>query len=228
MIISRGRRFIFVHIPKTGGTALSLALEARAMKDDLLIGDTPKARARRGRLAGAKAAAASAAGAKAPGRIWKHSTIADIAGLVTEAEVADFFTVALVRNPWDRMVSYYYWLRAQSFAHPAVGLAKAQDFSGFVNHPQTQTSFRLWPYAAWMRDRDGAERATLYARIETLTDDLAPFEAHLGFRLKPGRTNASDRDADWRPYYSDSDAALVADLCAEDIVRFGYEFGGMR
>ena len=31
MIISRGRRFIFVHIPKTGGTALSLALEARAM-----------------------------------------------------------------------------------------------------------------------------------------------------------------------------------------------------
>ena len=45
MIISRGRRYIFVHIPKTGGTALSLALEARAMKDDIIIGDTPKAQA---------------------------------------------------------------------------------------------------------------------------------------------------------------------------------------
>lgn len=32
------------HIPKTGGTALSLALEDRAMKDDILIGDTPRAR----------------------------------------------------------------------------------------------------------------------------------------------------------------------------------------
>ena len=50
MIISPGRRYIFVHVPKTGGTALSLALEARAMKDDILIGDTPKARRRRGRL----------------------------------------------------------------------------------------------------------------------------------------------------------------------------------
>ena len=57
MILSRGRRYIFVHIPKTGGTALSLALESRAMKDDVLIGDTPKARARKGRLHGVKSQA---------------------------------------------------------------------------------------------------------------------------------------------------------------------------
>ncbi len=56
MIISPRRRYVFVHIPKTGGTALSLALEARAMKEDILIGDTPKARARRGRVKGLKAA----------------------------------------------------------------------------------------------------------------------------------------------------------------------------
>ena len=47
MIISPGRRYVFVHIPKTGGTALSVALEARAMKEDILSGDTPKAQARR-------------------------------------------------------------------------------------------------------------------------------------------------------------------------------------
>ncbi|HSF65644.1 MAG TPA: sulfotransferase family 2 domain-containing protein, partial [Paracoccaceae bacterium] len=118
MIISRGRHFILVHIPKTGGTALTLALEGRARADDILIGDTPKARARSGRLRGLRAA----------GRIWKHATLADIDGLVTGAEVADFFTLTLVRNPWDRAVSYYHWLRAQSFAHPAVGLAKTHDF----------------------------------------------------------------------------------------------------
>jgi hypothetical protein len=47
MIISPGRKFIFVHIPKTGGTSLALALEDRAMKNDILIGDTPKAKKRR-------------------------------------------------------------------------------------------------------------------------------------------------------------------------------------
>ena len=215
MIISRGRRFIFVHIPKTGGTALSLALEARARSDDILIGDTPKARARKGRLVGVKTA----------GRLWKHSTLADVAGLVTAAEMADFFTVTLVRNPWDRMVSYYHWLRVQGFAHPAVGLAKAKDFSGFLNHPQTLTSLQLWPYAAYMRDGQGREHCTLYARLEHLSADLAPFEAHLGFRMTPlAQVNGSDRAKDWRGYYSDADAALIGDLGAADITRFGYGF----
>ena len=52
MIISRARNYIFVHVPKTGGTAMALALEARAAADDILIGDTPKALRRRGRLKG--------------------------------------------------------------------------------------------------------------------------------------------------------------------------------
>ena len=215
MIISRGRRFIFVHIPKTGGTALGLALEARAKKDDILIADTPKARARRGRLQGVKSA----------GRLWKHSSLADIRGLASDAEIASFFTLTLVRNPWDRLVSYYHWLRGQSFAHPAVGLAKLHGFSGFINHAQTRTALRLWPYAAYMRDASGSERASLYARLEHLDSDLAPFEAHLGFRLTPlPIANPSERARDWRGFYSDRDAALVAEICAEDIARFSYRF----
>ncbi len=215
MIISRGRRYIFVHIPKTGGTALTLALEGRALKDDILIGDTPKARARRARLKGVQAA----------GRLWKHATLADIPGLVTEAEIADFFTFTLVRNPWDRAVSYYHWLREQRFAHPAVGLARMLDFSGFLNHPQTRASLGAWPYPAYMRTRAGAERCDLYIRLEHLAQDAGPLEAHLGFRLGGlTRANPSARAADWRGYYSDADAALIARICATDLARFGYGF----
>lgn len=219
MIISRGRKFIFVHIPKTGGTALSLALEARAQKDDVLIGDTPKARARRGRLRGVGAA----------GRLWKHSTLADIDGLVTPAEIAAFFTVALVRNPWDRVVSYYHWLRMQSFDHPAVGLSKTYDFSGFLNHPQTRTALALWPYAAYMTDVHGVERVSLFARIEHLEQDIVPFERHLGFKITPlTRFNPSERRADWRVYYSTRDAEVLKETCAEDIARFNYGFDDFR
>ncbi len=215
MIISPGRRYIFVHIPKTGGTSLARALEARAMKDDILIGDTPKARARRGRLQRIKA----------PGRLWKHATLADIDGVLAPDAFASMFVLTLVRNPWDRVVSYYHWLRAQSFAHPAVGLAKANDFAGFLSHANTRAGLAAWPYAAYVRTRDGAECCTLFARLEHLDSDIAPFEAHLGFRLTPlPRENESARSRDWRPYYTDTTAALIADLCAADAARFGYTF----
>ena len=215
MILSRGRRYLFIHIPKTGGTALSLALEARVLKDDILVGDTPKARARAGRLKGVRTA----------GRLWKHSTLADLDGLVTAEELPGLFVLTLVRNPWDRVVSYYHWLRAQNFAHPAVGLAKLLGFADFLDHAQTRASLAAWPYGAYVRGRDGAERCDLFARLEHLEGDLAPFEAHLGFRLGPvARANASARPRDWRPFYTDATAALIGELCAEDAARFGYRF----
>ncbi|WP_375569604.1 sulfotransferase family 2 domain-containing protein [Seohaeicola saemankumensis] len=214
MIISPGRRYIFVHIPKTGGTALAMALEGRARADDILLGDTPKAQRRKHRLKGVQAA----------GRLWKHSTLADIDGLVSREDIAQSYCFTLVRNPWDRMVSYYHWLRSQDFDHPAVELAKGLAFSGFLNHPQTSASLRAWPYARHMRDAGGVERCAAYVRLENLDEDAAPLWAHLGFRLDIDRVNQSDRDADYRGYYSPDDAALVGDLCAEDIARFGYSF----
>ncbi len=214
MIISRQRRFIFVHVPKTGGTALALALEARAAKDDILIGDTPKARARAGRWKGVKTA----------GRVWKHSTLSDVVGLVTVDEIMASQTVTLVRNPWDRAVSYYHWLRQQGFAHPAVGLAKALEFNAFLAHPQTRTAFRLWPHGAYLRLPSGEEKSGLFIRLENYSEEVRPFEAHLGFRLPLLRANESSRQRDWRPYYTDATAALLAEDCAEDIARFGYRF----
>lgn len=214
MIVSPSRGYVFVHIPKTGGTAMALALEARARPDDILIGDTPKARRRRHRLKALKPA----------GRLWKHSTLADIDGIVTPADLDRMLVFTLVRNPWDRLVSYWSWLRAQAFAHPAVALAKASDFPAFLNDPMTRGALAANPVARYLTDAGGAERPALCLRIERIEEEMAPLAAHLGFRPLLPRANESGRQRDWRPFYSDADAALVARLCAPDIARFGYAF----
>lgn len=214
MIISPGRGYIFVHIPKTGGTAMASALEARARADDILIGDTDKARRRRGRLRALRPA----------GRLWKHSTLADIEGVVERAAFDRFLIFTLVRNPWDRMVSYWSWARAQEFDHPAVALAKALEFRAFLAHPGIQAGFVASPYPQYLTDGAGVERRGLYLRIERLEEDWGPLVTHLGFRPALPRLNESVRRRDWRPYYDAGTAAIVARIAAGDIARFGYRF----
>ena len=127
-------------------------------------------------------------------------------------------------NPWDRVVSYYHWLQAQSFSHPAVALAQALTFRDFVLHPQTLDAFRAGSAAAYMRRSGGAEQCSAYIRLEHFRDDAQPLFDHLGFTLDLPRANPSERAADWRVYYDDTSAAAVAEACAEDIARFEYSF----
>ena len=215
MIISHGRKYIFVHIPKTGGTSLALALEAKAMKDDILIGDTPKARQRRGRLKDVQTR----------GRLWKHARLRDVYGLVDQAQIEQYFVFTLVRNPWDRMVSYYHWLRQQRFAHPAVTLAKGLGFSEFLNDRATQASLSGDTAVQYVSDRNSVDRCDLYLRLEHLETDLTTLQQKIGLNLPPlAHSNPSHREAGYTQYYNRADAALIAELFADDIARFGYRF----
>ncbi len=214
MIISGGRNYVFVHIPKTGGTSMALALEDRAMKDDIMLGDTPKASNRRHRVKGIKTR----------GRLWKHATLRDIDGLITPDELAGMFCFTMVRNPWDRVVSYYHWLRGQGFDHPAVHLAKSVDFAGFLADADLQISLRNWPAAAMMRDATGVERCNAYIRLEHFAEDAKALFDHLGFELTLPRVNQSDRRDSYQSYYTPQTRNIIEKCCAEDIARFGYAF----
>ena len=102
---------------------MTLALEARAKADDIIIGDTPKAKKRRKRLADLTPA----------GRLWKHSSLSDIDGIVDASAMQDYFVFTIVRNPWDRLVSYYHCAREQSFDHSVVRAARDYDFVAFLH-----------------------------------------------------------------------------------------------
>lgn len=216
MIVSHRHRYIFVHIPKTGGTSLNLALEARVGRDDIILSDTPKGRNRRRRVRDAPAR----------GRLWKHSTLADIEGLVDPAIFADYLLIAMVRNPWARAVSYHRWLGQQGFANPAVDLAKRLPFRDFLRQPLIRHQMGV-PARRYLTDGAGREYPALFLRLEHLDQDLPQLAERLGFDPGPlPHANRSGQGGDWRAAYDGPSAAIIAEAAAEDIARFGYAFDG--
>ena len=193
---------------------MTLALEARAKADDIIIGDTPKAKQRRKRLAGLTPT----------GRLWKHSTLRDIDGIVDVSAMQDYFVFTIVRNPWDRMVSYDHWAREQSFDHPVIRAAAEHDFAGFLHHPDVWRPLQASPYRSYVQGPSGSDHCNLYVRLENLTSDIAPLEEYLGFRIDVAHVNASARDQDYRAYCINDLRDHVTRICADDIARFEYAF----
>lgn len=190
---------------------MALALEAKAQADDILIGDTPKAVKRRRRIKGVQSA----------GRLWKHSTLRDIVGLVEPDDIARARVFTMVRNPFDRVVSYYSWLEQQEFDHPAVSFAKQLNFGDFLNQDMVKASFRAAPYASYVSTAKDSERCDLFLRLEHLEEDMPRLEALIETKLGPiPHENTSEHHGVHTP----ATRAIVEDVCAEDIARFGYRF----
>lgn len=204
MIICHSHKFIYVHPPKTAGTAVSTALGALCTDHDAQIGDWPGASY--GKIPALKG-------------IGKHAPLAAITPLALGVDLADYLVVLSVRNPWDRLASFYHWARAQSFEHPQIALAKAHSFAGFLALRRIQRVFSAAPYRSY------APKPDILLRAERLGADMQHLAGRLGVEIAPIQTvNTSTRQRDWRVYYTDETAAIVAKICAEDIAAFGYQF----
>lgn len=102
----------------------------------------------------------------------------------------DLFIFTLVRNPWDRMVSYYHWLQVQTFQYDAVTLAQTMSFTEFVQSAQITNSFNATPAEHYITHTTGKVRCNAYIRIEHFTEVIVSLVNHLNFDLTLDHENA--------------------------------------
>src|SRR2546430_14424677 len=95
LMISFQKRFLFVHVPKTAGNSIQSVL--RDYSEDELV-------ALRGEQDGVERF-----GLRNPNyKIKKHSTLAEYREALGNEQFGSLYKFTCVRNPWDRMVSYYF------------------------------------------------------------------------------------------------------------------------
>ncbi|MAH67200.1 MAG: chondroitin 4-O-sulfotransferase [Phycisphaerae bacterium] len=146
------------------------------------------------------------------------------------------FRFAFVRNPWDRLVSAFHYLKdggvneydARWFDK---NLAAFEDFGTFVREwvrgrELGKTYWHFVPQHDFLCIENGRMALDFLGRLESVEEDLSRLVEMLGVDpVAPlVRLNPSKRRRDWRSYYDDSTAAIVEEAYAEDIRLLGYTF----
>ncbi len=200
-MISLRKRFLFVHIPKTAGNSIQSVL--RDYSEDQLI-------ALRKEQDGIERF-----GLRNPRyKIKKHSTLNEYHHALGDEQFRDLYKFTCVRNPWDRMVSYYFtptqtpetWNRKKfrEIISKAVSLA---DYLRLDNG-----------------EGDPFANVDCIMRFENLADEFRAVCDTIG--IPPPalpRYNRSSRDH-YSKYYDDELREFVRARFTAEIERFNYRF----
>ncbi len=216
MLLSPAHKFLFVHIAKTGGTSIRAALGPYKWRDPYRI---PMAIC--SRISGFT-------GHRIACKPPRHAKIIAAYEMLPREFFDRLFKFAFVRNPWDLQVSSFHHIRRER-PHLIEGL---DDFESFLrwklkaDRPyqfHIDTSIEL--QSDYLIDLRGKVIVDFIGRYENLADDFRQACAKIGIdppRL-PHKRQATDRK-DYRRYYTDETAQLIADRFKTDIEMFGYAF----
>jgi hypothetical protein len=217
MLLSHRYNFLFVHIAKTGGTSVRAALDGLRWRDPIYYLTWPCHRL--SHLAGHRTAT----------KFPRHARIVAAKEMLPARFFDDLFKFAFVRNPWDLQVSSFHHLKRE---RPHL-LGGRTGFGEFLQHKldparafqyHIDTSLQL--QVEYLIDLRGELLVDFVGRYERLEADFREVCHRIGVneRPLPHRRQAADRRSDYRSYYADETAELVARHFARDIEMFDYRF----
>lgn len=231
MIVSHKHRFILLKTQKTGGTSVELALSQICGPDDVVTPLTEEDEQLRGSVKAQNYVIPEARrapfasllrllgkrGARAGTEFHEHMNAQDVRRAVGPEVFDTYLKVTIVRNPWDREVSRYFWATR--------GVASPPPFDRWVRRTSTRPERKTWEIYA-LGDRCVAD---VVMRHETLDADFDALLTRLGC---PGAVSLPKAKGKFRPrqdyreFYTPETEAIVARRYAREIAYFGMTFDG--
>lgn len=174
---------------------------------------------------------------------WEnHKDLARHASEEAEEHIRDYYKFAIVRNPWDRLLSDFNFQNRKSrgtklFLHDENG--KKRTFAQWIDagfaepdlHPPSEWGGkvsdhinRFSPQVDWLK-LDGVLMMDFTARLDRINDDFPKICDALG--IPPRKLPKRNSRFHWHysRYYTDELARRVAKYYEEDIDTFGFTFG---
>jgi hypothetical protein len=137
-----------------------------------------------------------------------------------------FFKFGFVRNPWCRVVSFYFYLRKRAYKIPEIN--GVDDFTAFLrildqDAPWLKKKHSVRPQSDFIF-QDGKLIADFVGRYEKLDEDYATACAKIGIHMPSlDRINRSEH-THYARYYNDWGRDFIAERYKRDIANLGYAF----
>lgn len=216
MPVAHDLRFVFVHIPKTGGTSIERAL---GLFGSWRVED-------RERLFG-QVQSADLLALGLGTRYLQHLTAAEIRAVEPRVWGQHYHWFSVVRNPWDRILSTYLnpdpdlVEQARSGGIDLVGLELAE----FLRRTEGVQHVHLRSQHEFVLGASRTAQMTI-GRFESLAEDFRRACERLQVdRTLPHANAATARGGRaYREFYTPRTAAAVAARYARDIELFGYRY----
>ena len=217
MLLSNRYNFLFVHIAKTGGTSVRTALQKLRWRDPLFYPQFICSRLSH--------ITDHRIGSKFP----RHSKIIAAKEMLPAELFERLFKFAFVRNPWDLQVSSFHHIKRErpQFMN---GIDDFNEFMRWKFNPERPYQYHIDTSLEWQSDYlidlHGNLLTDFIGHQENLQEDFKSVCEKIGIKTiqLPFKRKASDRKKDYRSYYQDDTAEMVANHFARDIELLEYQF----
>lgn len=143
-----------------------------------------------------------------------------------------YFKFSFVRNPWDRLVSTYFFLArgGMDTADARWASQALPAYSGFgdfvrrwVDEQNVQTWVHFVPQHQFVCDTSGALMMDFLGRMESIETDFEHVAAKLGCTEELKKVNTGNQEH-YSHYYDDETREIVRRVYRRDIELFGYDY----
>ena len=216
MLLSHQKKFLFIHIAKTGGTSVRSALQKYRWRDPYYAPIWLASKL------------SSMANHELAIKLPRHAKAIAAKEMLPHEFYDSLFKFAFVRNPWDLQVSSYHHIQRE---RPNL-MKPNESFAEFLQRkldPEREWQYHIdtsiTPQSNYLVDLNGELIVDFIGHYETLQQDFDHCCKVIGIpRIElPHKRKAGDRLA-YREYYTQETQALVEKVFARDIELLGYHF----
>ena len=162
-----------------------------------------------------------------------HHQLKDYQLIFSKKEFYEYYKFTFVRNPWDRLVSTYFFLKNGGFHENDKNwfdenLSKYSNFEDFVLHWLTNENIYKWihfiPQYEFITVNNKVLVNDIY-KLENINDSMNKISSKLNKRIELKHENRNpNRNVKYRDYYSPQTKAIVSSVYKKDIELFDYQF----